>query len=73
MAATDDRVQAPFDAMANLEQASALVGVAVPSDYRQGVARNLALIAQMADLVMGFPLAPTDEPAPVFVPAEPGR
>ena len=41
--------------------------------YREGVARNLVLIAGMADLVMTFPLALTDEPAPVFVPAEPER
>ena len=73
MATTDDRAQAPFDALAYLDQASPLAGVPVPPGYRQRVARNLLLIAQMADLVMSFPLALTEEPAPVFVPAEPER
>ena len=44
-----------------------------PTAYRPGVAANIALIARMADLVMGLPLATADEPAPVFVPAEPAR
>ena len=62
-----------LDPEAYLEQASPLVGIPIDAAYREGVVRNLALIARMAELVMSFPLAPTDEPAPVFVPAEPER
>ena len=63
----------PFDADAYVEQASRLVGLEVAEAFRPGVAANIALIARMADLVMGLPLATADEPAPVFVPAEPAR
>jgi len=71
MPAKDDQAETRFDPDAYLEQASRFAGVPVASAYRQGVARNLVLIAQMADLVTTFPLALADEPAPVFVAAEP--
>ena len=73
MPGTDEQTPTQFDPEAYLEQASRLVGLPVDLAYREGVARNLVLIARMADLVMTFPLALTDEPAPVFVPAEPER
>lgn len=63
----------PFDADAYVEQASRLVGLDIAAPYRAGVAANLALIARMADLVLGLPLPITDEPAPVFVTVEPDR
>ena len=63
----------PFDADAFVEQAARLVGVELAEPYRPGVAANIALIARMADLVMGLPLQVADEPAPVFAPVEPGR
>lgn len=63
----------PFDADAFVEQASRLVGIEIAAPYRPGVATNIALIAKMADLVMGLPLAVADEPAPVFSPGESGR
>ena len=47
----------PFDADAYVEQASRLVGTEVAAAFRPGVAANIALIARMADLVMGLPLA----------------
>lgn len=62
----------PFDAEAYVEQASRLVGLPIADIYRPGVVRNLELISRMAGLVMGLPLTPADEPAPVYVPAEPG-
>ena len=58
----------PFDADAYVEQASRLVGLTIAPEHRPGVAGNMALIARMADLVMGLPLAVEDEPAPVFEP-----
>ena len=60
-----------FDAQAYVEQASRAIGLPIAEAYRPGVIRNMALVARMAGLVMGFPLGPADEPAPVFVPAEP--
>ena len=60
--------QPPFDADAYVEQASRLVGLPIAPEYRPGVAANIGLIARMADLVMGLPMAVEDEPAPVFEP-----
>ena len=67
------RAASPFDPDAYVEQASRLVGLPVADEHRPGVARNMALIARMAALVTSFPLEPSVEPAPVFVPAEPER
>jgi hypothetical protein len=61
------------DAQSYVDQASRLVGLPIAAKHRPGVARNMALIARMAALVTSFPLGPADEPAPVFVPVEPGR
>ncbi len=61
-----------FDADAFVEQASQLIGLPIDAVYRPGVVQNLALISRMAALVVGLPLTPADEPAPVYVPAEPG-
>ncbi len=58
----------PFDAEAYVEQASRLVGVAIAPDHRPGVIENMAILAQVAALVMDFPLPETIEPAPVFNP-----
>ena len=62
-----------FDADAYVEQAARLVGLEVAEPYRPGVAANIALIARMAELVVGLPLYAADEPAPVFTPVEHGR
>lgn len=61
-----------FEAEAYLDAAAALVGLPVAAEHRPGVVRNLRLIATMADLVMGLPLGPETEPAPVFVATEAG-
>lgn len=58
----------PFDAEAYVEQASRLVGVAIAPEHHPGVVENMATLAHVADLVMGFPLPETIEPAPVFNP-----
>jgi Protein of unknown function (DUF4089) len=67
---TEPSLPPPFDAEAYLDQASRLLGLHVPTEYRRSVATNIVLLAQMAELVMGLPLATTDEPAPVFLPGE---
>lgn len=69
----EPKVAPPFDADTFVEQASRMVGIEIPAPYRSGVATNIALIAKMADLVMGLPLAVADEPAPVFTAGGPAR
>jgi hypothetical protein len=66
----ENPLEPPFDPDAFVEQASRLVGLAIAPPYRPGVATNIALIARMADLAVGLPLAVEDEPAPVFAPSE---
>ena len=51
-----------------LEQASA-IALPVGEEQMAGVAMNLAIAARAAKLVEAVPLAPADEPAPVFVPS----
>lgn len=50
---------------------SAAIGLPIPPQHRDGVIINMERIAQMAELVTAFPLAPEDEPAPVFSPVFP--
>lgn len=57
-----------FDAEAYVAQASRLVGMAIAPEHHPGVVENMAILAQVADLVMSFPLPETVEPAPVFDP-----
>ncbi len=57
-----------FDADAYVDAAAALIGLPIHPEHRPGVVLNLARVAQMAALVMDFPLADETEPAPVFRP-----
>ena len=57
-----------FDADAYVEAAAALIGLPIDPAHRPGVVLNLERIAQMAALVMDFPLPDEIEPAPVFRP-----
>lgn len=58
-----------FDAEAYARHAAALVGLPLDARHLPGVAQNLRIAARMAALVESMPLAPADEPAPVFVAA----
>ena len=58
----------PFDCEAYVDAAAALIELPIDPEHRPGVVLNLERIAQMAALVMEFPLGDTDEPAPVFRP-----
>ena len=58
----------PFDAEAYVDAAAALIGLTIDPAHRPGVVANLERIAQMAALVMEFPLPDEAEPAPVFRP-----
>jgi len=57
-----------FDAPAYLDAAAQLLGLAIDPAHRPGVLLNLERIAEMAALVMEFPLPDEIEPAPVFTP-----
>ena len=57
-----------FDPDAYIEAASALVGLPLDPAHRPAFALNLLRIAEMAALVMEFPLPDETEPAPVFSP-----
>ena len=58
----------PFDAETYVDAAAALIGLPIHPEHRSGVVLNLERIAQMAALVMDFPLLDEAEPAPVFRP-----
>jgi hypothetical protein len=57
-----------FDAEAYVEGAAALIGLPIDPAHRPGVIVNFERLAQMAALVMEFPLPDEAEPAPVFRP-----
>jgi hypothetical protein len=47
---------------------AAAIGLPLDPEYRHGVARNFAVIAEFAAQVMEFPLSETAEIGPVFTP-----
>ena len=49
--------------------AAAALGLTLTPEQLPGVTMNLAIAARAAKLVEAVPLAPADEPAPVFVPS----
>jgi hypothetical protein len=57
-----------FDAEAYVDAAAKLVGLPLDPAHRPGVVLNLERIAQMAALVMEFPLPEETDPAPIFKP-----
>ena len=57
-----------FDAGAYVDAAATLIGLPLDPAHRPGIVLNLERIAQMAVLVMDFPLPDEIEPAPVFRP-----
>lgn len=69
MAETIDRRDEAAVATCHVEAASRLIGLAIDPAHRAGVVASMVLITSMASLVMGLPLGPADEPAPVFDPA----
>jgi len=65
MAMTPETIARHVDATA------ALLALPIADELRPGVVRFFGIAAAMAELVMGLPLDPADEPAAVFVPVEP--
>ncbi|HTZ77632.1 MAG TPA: DUF4089 domain-containing protein [Stellaceae bacterium] len=60
----DDR----FDVAVFVDAASGCIGLEIAPAHRPGVILNMERIGALAQLVMEFPLADEDEPAPVFRP-----
>ncbi len=58
----------PIDFAAFVDLAALLAGLDIDPTHRPGVILNFERIAQMAGLVMDFPLPDEAEPAPVFRP-----
>jgi hypothetical protein len=64
----------PFDPGAYIDAASAVVGVGIDPAWRPGVARFLALAAEMAAVLEAVELDDAElAPAPVYLPPEPPR
>ncbi len=53
---------------AYLDQASRLVDLPIPAEYRRGVLDNLDMLFGHARMVAAFPLDERSEVAPVFCP-----
>jgi Protein of unknown function (DUF4089) len=60
-----------MDNAAYVAAAADLLGLKIPADSREGVARYFALAAGMAELLQGLPLTAADEPGDVFRPVTP--
>ena len=61
----------PADIAAHVDATAALIGLPIPTEYREGVLRYFGIAATLAGLVMEHPLSAEDEPAPAFVPVSP--
>jgi hypothetical protein len=57
-----------FDIEAYVDAATALLGLPIDPAHRPGIVLNLRRIADLAALVMEFPLSDDIEAAPVFEP-----
>jgi hypothetical protein len=53
---------------ADIKALSQLTDLPIPAQYHEGVAVQLTALQEQAELVLGLPLEPTVEPAPVFTP-----
>ncbi|EKQ68723.1 hypothetical protein OsccyDRAFT_3270 [Leptolyngbyaceae cyanobacterium JSC-12] len=51
-----------------VDQAAAMIGLPIPTEYHQSVVENFERIAAIAQLVLDFPLPEEIENAPVFDP-----
>jgi hypothetical protein len=58
----------PFDPSTYVDQMSAVLGLSIDPAHRPGVVASVATLAQVADLVMSFPLPDDIEAGPTFDP-----
>jgi hypothetical protein len=57
-----------IDSAAFVDQASCLIGLPIPVEYRESVVENFERIAAIAQLITEFPLPEDTEIAPTFEP-----
>ncbi|MFC2249185.1 DUF4089 domain-containing protein [Labrys portucalensis] len=55
-----------FDAQAVIDAMAPMIGIEVDPDFREGVAANLKLTADLAQEVLSFPIEDGNQPAAVF-------
>lgn len=55
-----------FDAQAVIDAMAPMIGIEIDPDFREGVAANLKLSAELAQLVLSFPIEDGNQPAVVF-------
>ena len=55
-----------FDAQAVIDAMAPMIGIEIDPDFREGVAANLKLTVDLAQLVLSFPVEDGDQPAAVF-------
>jgi hypothetical protein len=55
-----------FDAQAVIDAMAPMIGIEIDPDFREGVATNLKLTADLAQLVLSFPVEDGNQPAAVF-------
>ncbi|QEN90868.1 DUF4089 domain-containing protein [Labrys sp. KNU-23] len=55
-----------FDAQAVIDAMAPMIGIEVDPDFREGVAANLKLTAELAQLVLSFAAEDGNQPAAVF-------
>lgn len=58
----------PLDPDRWIEVTAPVLGLSVASAWRPGVAANLTRMAELAELVLAFPLADDADQAPVYRP-----
>jgi hypothetical protein len=66
MSATSPSSASPWHSY--VEHTAALLGLKIPPEIQPGVTENFERLVAIAEPVMNFDLAVTDEPAPVFIP-----
>lgn len=67
MSATPEPSPKPSDVVRYVDDAAPLLGLSIPPECREGVARNLAGLLAAGRLIGDFPVGDT-ETAPVFQP-----
>lgn len=55
-----------FDAQAVIDALGPMIGIEIAPEYREGIATNLKLTAEFAQIVLSFHLDDDNQPAPVF-------
>lgn len=55
-----------FDALAVIDAVGPMIGIPIAPDYREGIATNLKITAEFAEVVLAFHIDDANQSAPVF-------